>query len=71
MSLFPYLWTLLLVLGAGCCAAGQAASPVLQAMQTEMDRSIEKLKTQPVPPYFLSYEIVDTHAYGVMARSEN
>ncbi len=62
---FP-IWTLLLVLGAGCCAAGQAASPVLQAMQTEMDRSIEKLKTQPVPPYFLSYEIVDTHAYGVM-----
>ena len=30
--------TLLLVLGAGLCAAGQSASPVLQAMQTELDR---------------------------------
>jgi TldD protein len=57
--------TLLLVLGAGVCAAGQSASPVLQAMQTELDRSMQKLKTQPVPPYFLSYEIVDTHTYAV------
>ena len=57
--------TLLLVLGAGLCAAAQSASPVLQAMQTELDRSMQKLKTQPVPPYFLSYEIVDTHTYAV------
>jgi len=62
----PYRFlTLLLVLGAGLCAAGQSPSPVLQAMQTELDRSMEKLKTQPVPPYFLSYEIVDEHSYVV------
>jgi len=57
--------TLLLVLGSGLCAAGQSASPVSQAMQTELDRSMQKLKTQPVPPYFLSYEIIDTHTYSV------
>jgi predicted Zn-dependent protease len=57
--------TLLLVLGAGLCAAAQSASPVLQAMQTELDRSMQKLKTQLVPPYFLSYEIIDTHTYAV------
>ncbi len=57
--------TLLLILGAGLCSAAQSASPVLQAMQTELDRSMQKLKTQPVPPYFLSYEIVDTHSYTV------
>jgi predicted Zn-dependent protease len=56
---------LMLVLGSGLCAAGQSASPVLQAMQTELDRSMQKLKTQPVPPYFLSYEIVDEHSYAV------
>jgi predicted Zn-dependent protease len=61
-----FLFLLLpLMLGAGLFAAGQSPSPVLQAMQTELDRSMEKLKTQPVPPYFLSYEIIDTHTYAV------
>jgi hypothetical protein len=35
-------------------------------MSTEVDRSMQKLKTQPAPPYFLSYEIVDTHSYSVI-----
>jgi TldD protein len=51
--------------GAAVCATGQSPSPVLQAMQTELYRSMQKLKTEPVPPYFLSYEIVDTHSYVV------
>jgi TldD protein len=55
---------LLFALGAGC-AAGQAPSPVLQAMSAELERSMQKLKTQPVPPYFLSYEIIDTHGFNV------
>lgn len=49
-------------------AAQQSASPVLQAMKAELDRSIEKLKTQPVPPYFLGYEIVETHGVNVSAE---
>jgi predicted Zn-dependent protease len=53
-----------LALGAGYAAA-QAVSPVLQAMDAELGRSMEKLKTQPVPPYFLSYEIIDTHDFNI------
>jgi len=48
-------------------AADPAASPVLQAMQAELERSMQKLKTQPVPPYFLSYEITETHSVHVAA----
>jgi predicted Zn-dependent protease len=55
---------MLFALGA-VCAASQAPSPVLQAMDAEMQRSMQKLKTQPVPPYFLSYEIIDTHDFHV------
>jgi len=44
---------------------GQAPSPVLQAMSAELNRSMQKLKTQPVPPYFLSYEIVESHQVNV------
>ena len=34
-------------------------SGVLNAMRTELDRSMAVLQTQEVPPYFLSYEITD------------
>jgi len=44
---------------------GQASSPVMQAMSAELTRSMQKLKTQPVPPYFLSYEIIDSHQVSV------
>jgi TldD protein len=59
------VWTGILVLGVALCAASQPPSPVLQAMHTELDRSMQKLKAQPVPPYFLSYEIVDTHSFFI------
>jgi TldD protein len=49
-------------------AAQTAASPVIQAMKAELDRSMEKLKTQPVPPYFLSYEIVENSGVNVSAE---
>jgi TldD protein len=59
------VWTGILVFGVAVCAASQPASPVLQAMRTELERSMQKLKAQPVPPYFLSYEIVDTHSFFI------
>lgn len=40
----------------------ETASPLLQAMRAELKRSVDLLKRQPVPPYFLSYEITETHA---------
>src|ERR1017187_4741738 len=36
-------------------------SPVLTAMNAELARTRAKLKSQPVPPYYLSYEITETH----------
>ncbi len=45
----------------------ETASPLLQAMREEMSRSLDLLKRQPVPPYFLSYEITETHLIRVGA----
>ena len=36
-------------------------------MRAELERSMQKLKTQSVPPYFLSYEITETHNAHVSA----
>jgi len=55
---------MLLLLGTGNAVA-QTSSPVLGAMHDELERSMQKLKTQPVPPYFLSYEITETHEFDV------
>lgn len=62
--------------GFSSVAECQAPSPVLEAMSTELNRSMAQFKTQPVPPYFLSYEIVDTHsvfitgAFGQLTNSD-
>jgi predicted Zn-dependent protease len=45
--------------------AQPAASPVLGAMQAELARTQAKLKSQPIAPYYLSYEITETHRIGV------
>ena len=37
------------------------AADVLDAMRQELTRSMQTLKAQPVPPYFLSYQINETH----------
>src|SRR5215472_3704120 len=46
---------------------GQAAkpSPVLAAMKAELTRSMDQLKKQPTPPYFLSYEVIETESSTV------
>ncbi|MCY3816729.1 MAG: metallopeptidase TldD-related protein [Gammaproteobacteria bacterium] len=41
---------------------------VLQAMQTELDRSMEALGIEKVPPYFLSYEITETRGFTTAAE---
>jgi len=46
-------------------------------MKNEMDRSFGALKKQPVPPYFLSYQLTDNHAisvqssFGALAQSND
>ena len=42
-------------------------SLTLQAMQEELTRSFSLLKEQPVPPYYLSYEITETEGISVGA----
>jgi len=48
-------------------AQGAAASPVLEAMKAELSRSMDTFKSQPTPPYFLSYEITDDQTVTVNA----
>ena len=40
---------------------------IIEAMRTELDRSMEALQTQEVPPYFLSYEITDVQKLSAQA----
>ena len=39
-------------------------SVILDALKAEMARSLEQLKKQPTPPYFLSYEVLDIETAG-------
>jgi TldD protein len=46
-------------------AQTSTASPVMTAMRRELTRSMETLKAQPTPPYFLSYRITDVRSASV------
>ena len=55
--------------------AQNTKSVVLEALRAEMARSLEHFKKMPNPPYFLSYEVVETESgsasgsYGALAGS--
>src|SRR5690349_17496500 len=60
------------VFAAGCLGLMTFARPaiaqstqVLPAMHQELDRSLRTFKSQPIPPYFLSYEVTETRSAGV------
>jgi len=68
-----------------CCAAALAtliavpcrgAEPpakgavMLDAMRAELDRSMRELKKQPVPPYYLAFEVTEDASTRVSAHSE-
>jgi hypothetical protein len=50
---------------------------VLTAAKTELDRDFDELKKQPVAPYYLSYEIIDSNTatvsatYGALVHSNS
>jgi len=56
-------------------AATSTPSTVLIAARIELDRDFDELKKQPVAPYYLSYEIIDTNTttvsseYGALLHS--
>jgi hypothetical protein len=39
--------------------------PVLEAERAELSHSFDQLKKQQIPPYFLSYEIIESHSASV------
>jgi TldD protein len=43
----------------------KGSTPVLAALQAELDHSLAALKAEPVPPSFLSYEVTENHVYAV------
>ena len=55
------------VFAASCCPAqtSVSVSPVLTAAKTELDRDFDELKKQPVAPYYISYEIIDSNTVTV------
>ena len=61
-----WLSAALLAVAAGAAKAqDQAPSKVLQAMKAELARSLQTLKQQPTPPYFLGYEITEARVIAV------
>ena len=57
---------ILILCSLSCFAQDNGPSdPVLQELQTELARSFKILGQQPVPPYFLSYQLTDNRAISV------
>ena len=49
----------------------RGATPVLDAMKEELQRSVETLSKQPTPLYYLSYEVTGNRRYSVRASFGN
>ena len=43
-------------------------SPMIEAMQAELKRSMEQLKKKPTPPYFFIYEVTETESAGAAGQ---
>lgn len=58
-------------------AKNSTVSPVLSAAKAELDRDFAELKKQPIAPYYLSYEIIDSNTvavsstFGALVRSNS
>jgi TldD protein len=55
----------LFVSGVAARAQTPPSSPMLQAMRSELIRNMTALHSQPLPPYFLSYEVSEVHAIRI------
>jgi TldD protein len=65
-SILSYVIVPSLLLGIRLTLAQNVApSPALQAMKAELVRSMDTFKSQPTPPYFISYEITDDETISV------
>jgi TldD protein len=60
------LSTLLLAVSfSGFAQQTAPTDPVMTALKQELNRSFTALKKQPVPPYFISYELTDNRAVSI------
>lgn len=63
--------------GIPAMAQDKPLDQVLSIMDQELNRSLENLKKTPVPPYFLSYELTDSHSirisssFGALTESDD
>ena len=65
-SILSYVVVPSMLFGVRLALAQNAApSPPLQAMKAELVRSMDAFKSQPTPPYFISYEITDDETVSV------
>ncbi|MYD42437.1 MAG: hypothetical protein F4W90_00935 [Gammaproteobacteria bacterium] len=64
-----HLFALVVIALLACSAHGQRISDrnVLSAMETELQRAMSALSTQPDPPFYLSYEVTDSYQASVAA----
>lgn len=68
---------LCIVVSASAAELPPNATPVLGAMQAELSRSLQALRAEPTPPYFLSYEITETRrvsmssSFGALVSSRD
>ena len=67
MRSFARLLCLVCTVFTAASIRAETTSPLLQAMQEELTRSFSLLQEQPVPPYYLSYEITETQGISVRA----
>ena len=63
----PSRTALLAVAVLTTASAGANTSPVMEALKAELARSMEILGEQPVPPYFLSYEVTERETVSANA----
>ena len=64
---YAFLPRNLLVATLATAPAAAAESPIMEALKTELSRSMAMLGEQPVPPYFLSYEITERETVSANA----
>jgi len=55
----------LLVPGSVCAEESIAADPVLEALQLELERSIQLLSEQPQKPYFIGLEVIEAQSVNI------
>jgi predicted Zn-dependent protease len=57
----------LVFLATICAAQSTGGDPILASLQQELHRSFANLQKQPVPAYFLAYQLTDNHSISATA----